>query len=159
MLLAVKALPYLPADINLVIVGRHTPYTDKISQYAGRHGLSHRVRIMHGVTNEELPGLYAGAEAFVYPSVYEGFGIPIIEAIGSGLPVVACTGSCLEEAGGPDSLYVAPDDAEGMANAIRQSLKGAEGREARIQRSQAYIRRFEGSHVAQQVIELYQQLL
>jgi len=158
MLLAVKALPYLPEDICLVIVGRHTPYTDKISQYAGRHGLSHRVRIMHGVTNEELPGLYAGAEAFVYPSVYEGFGIPIIEAIGSGLPVVACTGSCLEEAGGPDSLYVAPDDAEGMANAIRQSLKGAEGREARIQRSQAYIRRFEGSHVAQQVTELYRQL-
>jgi glycosyltransferase involved in cell wall biosynthesis len=158
-LLAVKALPYLPEDLQLVIVGRHTKYTDVVQDYMQRHGLTQRVKILHGVKNEELPDLYAGAEAFVYPSIYEGFGIPIIEAISTGLPVVACTGSCLEEAGGPDNLYVAPDDAEGMAAAIRQVLRGAEGREERILRSQAYIRRFEGQNVAQQVINLYHQLL
>ena len=158
-LLAVKALPYLPDDISLVIVGRHTKYTDQVTAYAKANRLEHRVRILHGVSDEELPALYAGAEAFVYPSRYEGFGIPIIEAIGSGLPVVACTGSCLEEAGGPDSLYVDPDDAESMAQAIRQSLKGSEGREQRILRSREYIRRFEGLDVASQVIDLYRQLL
>ena len=158
-LLAVKALPYLPEDISLVIVGRHTKYTDQVTAYAKANHLDHRVRILHGVSDEELPVLYAGAEAFVYPSVYEGFGIPIIEAISCGLPVVACTGSCLEEAGGPDSFYVAPDDAEGMANAIRQSLRGAEGREQRILRSREYIRRFEGRDVASQVIDLYQSLI
>ena len=158
-LLAVKALPYLPDDISLVIVGRHTKYTDEVSAYAKANRLEHRIRILHGVSDEELPALYAGAEVFVYPSRYEGFGIPIIEAIGSGLPVVACTGSCLEEAGGPDSLYVDPDDAEGMAQAIRQSLKGSEGREQRILRSREYIRRFEGLDVASQVIDLYRQLL
>ena len=158
-LLAVKALPYLPEDISLVIVGRHTKYTDQVTDYAKANHLDHRVRILHGVSDEELPALYAGAEAFVYPSVYEGFGIPIIEAISCGLPVVACTGSCLEEAGGPDSLYVAPDDAEGMANAIRQSLRGAEGREQRIRRSREYIRRFEGQDVASQVIDLYHSLI
>lgn len=158
-LLAVKALPYLPDDINLVIVGRHTKYTDEVTAYAKTNRLDHRIRILHGVSDEQLPALYAGAEAFVYPSRYEGFGIPIIEAIGSGLPVVACTGSCLEEAGGPDSLYVDPDDADGMAQAIRQSLKGAEGREQRILRSRDYIRRFEGCDVASQVIDLYRQLL
>ena len=158
-LLAVKALPYLPEDISLVIVGRHTKYTDQVTDYAKANHLDHRVRILHGVSDEELPVLYAGAEAFVYPSVYEGFGIPIIEAISCGLPVVACTGSCLEEAGGPDSFYVAPDDAEGMANAIRQSLRGVEGREQRIRRSREYIRRFEGQDVASQVIDLYQSLI
>jgi glycosyltransferase involved in cell wall biosynthesis len=158
-LLAVKALPYLPEDISLVIVGRHTKYTDQVIDYAKTHNLNHRVQILHGVTDEELPALYAGAEAFVYPSRYEGFGIPIIEAISMGLPVVACTGSCLEEAGGPDSLYVDPDDEQAMAQAIRQSLKGAEGREQRITRSRAYIRRFEGQDVASQVIRLYQDLL
>ena len=158
-LLAVKALPYLPEDISLVIVGRHTKYTDQVTAYAKANHLDHRVRILHGVSDEELPALYAGAEAFVYPSVYEGFGIPIIEAISCGLPVVACTGSCLEEAGGPDSLYVAPDDAEGMANAIRQSLHGAEGRDQRILHSREYIRRFEGHDVASQVIDLYHSLL
>ena len=157
-LLAVKALPYLPEDLQLVIVGRHTKYTDVVQDYVEKHRLGQRVKIMHGVKDEELPDLYAGAEAFVYPSVYEGFGIPIIEAISTGLPVVACTGSCLEEAGGPDNLYVAPDDAEGMAAAIRQVLRGADGREERILRSQAYIRRFEGQNVAQQVVEVYRML-
>lgn len=158
-LLAVKALPYLPKDVSLVIVGRHTKYTDQVNDYIKANCLEHRVRILHGVSDEELPALYAGAEAFVYPSVYEGFGIPIIEAISCGLPVVACTGSCLEEAGGPDSLYVTPDDAEGMANAIRQSLHGAEGRDQRILRSREYIRRFEGHDVASQVIDLYHSLI
>ena len=158
-LLAIKALPYLSEDVNLVIVGRHTKYTDQITDYIKTHNLSHRVQILHGVTDEELPALYAGAEAFVYPSRYEGFGIPIIEAISMGLPVVACTGSCLEEAGGPDSLYVDPDDEQAMAQAIRQNLKGAEGREQRISLSREYIRRFEGQDVATQVIQLYQNLL
>ena len=158
-LLAVKALSYLPDDLSLVVVGRHTKYTDEVLDYVRQHGLAHRVKVMHGVTDEQLPQLYAGAEAFVYPSRYEGFGIPIIEAISCGLPVVACTGSCLEEAGGPDSLYVDPDDEQAMAAAIRQVLKGAEGREQRISRSQQYIRRFEGNDVAGQVFELYQSLL
>jgi len=157
-LLAVKALPYLPETMNLVIVGRHTPYTDEVIAYAEKEGLTHRIKIMHGVSDEELPKLYAEAEAFVYPSRYEGFGIPIIEAISCGLPVVACTGSCLEEAGGPDSLYVDPDDAEAMAQAIKQVLRGAEGREARIERSQKYIKRFAGNDVAGQVVELYRSL-
>ena len=158
-LLAVKALPYLPEELKLVIVGRHTPYTDEVSAYAEKAHLSHRIRIMHGVSDEALPRLYAEAEAFVYPSRYEGFGIPIIEAISCGLPVVACTGSCLEEAGGPDSLYVDPDDAQAMAHAIRQVLRGAEGREKRIENSQQYIKRFAGNDVAGQVVELYRSLL
>jgi glycosyltransferase involved in cell wall biosynthesis len=158
-MLALKALHHLPDDISLVLVGRHTAYTDKLTQYARANGLEHRLRILHGVPDADLPALYAGAEAFVYPSVYEGFGIPIIEAIRCGLPVVACTGSCLEEAGGPDSLYVEPDDAEGMADAIRRSLKDADGRQERIQRSQDYIKRFDGKDVAGQVFQLYQQLL
>ncbi len=158
-LLAVKALHYLPDDLSLVIVGRHTNYTDTVSRYAAANGLSHRVSIMHGISDEQLPPLYAGAEAFVYPSRYEGFGIPIIEAINCGLPVVACTGSCLEEAGGPDSLYVDPDDAEAMAAAIRRVLRGANGREQRIVKSREYIRRFEGRDVASQVIGLYESLL
>lgn len=158
-LLAVKALTDLPDDLSLVIIGRHTSYTNEVLDYVNTHGLNQRVFFLHGVPDDHLPALYAQAEAFVYPSVYEGFGIPIIEAINCGLPVVACTGSCLEEAGGPDSLYVAPDDVEGMATAIRQVLKGAPGREERIQRSRDYIRRFEGNDVASQVLTLYRSLL
>ena len=158
-LLAVKALPHLPEEISLVVVGRRTKYTDAVLEYAKNHGLSPRIKVYHGVSDDDLPAFYAQAETFVYPSVYEGFGIPVIEAVSSGLPVVACTGSCLEEAGGPDSLYVAPDDAQAMADAIRQTLVGAEGREKRIRRSRDYIRRFEGRDVARQVADLYRETL
>ena len=158
-LLAVKALPYLPEDLGLVMVGRHTAYTDQVMAQAEKMGLSQRIHVLHGVPDEHLPVLYDMAETFVYPSRYEGFGIPIIEAIKCGLPVVACTGSCLEEAGGPDCIYVDPDDAEAMANAIRKTLHDAEGREQRIARSQDYIKRFEGNDVAGQIVDLYQSLL
>ena len=158
-LLAVKALHYLPDNLSLVLVGRDTDYSKQVRRYADHHGLGRRVIMRHDVSNDELPALYADAEAFVYPSRYEGFGIPIIEAIAMGLPVVAATGSCLEEAGGPHSLYVAPDDAEGLAAAVRQVLRGAEGREERIRQSRDYIRQFEGQDVARQVMGVYDYVL
>jgi len=156
---AVKALPLLPNNISLVVVGRPTKYADQVIDYVRKHGLESRVLLLHGVPDEHLPALYAMAETFVYPSVYEGFGIPIIEAISCGLPIVACTGSCLEEAGGPDALYVAPGDVEAMATAISRTLIGADGREERIAKSRQYIRRFEGADVAGQVYNLYERLL
>ena len=157
-LLAVRAMQRLPEDLSLVIVGRSTPYAEKVKEYVRENRLDHRVLFLHQVPNADLPAIYQMAEACVYPSRYEGFGIPVIEAIQSGLPVVACTGSCLEEAGGPDNLYVHPDDDEAMANALRQVVKGAEGREGRIARSQQYVRRFEGTDVASQVLNVYQHL-
>lgn len=152
LLLAIRALAGLPSDIHLVAVGRQTDYVRQFPQ-------SDRVHLLSGVTDEELRALYQLAEVFVYPSRYEGFGIPIIEAIHSGLPVVACTGSCLEEAGGPDSLYVDPDAVDDFSHAVRQVLAGAEGRKERIRRCQEYVRRFEGQDVAGQVMRIYQDLL
>ena len=158
-LLAVKALPLLPEDLHLVVVGRQKPYAQQVLSEARRLGVDTRLHLLQGVPNADLPALYQMAEACVYPSRYEGFGIPIIEAIQSGLPVVACTGSCLEEAGGPSCLYVSPDDPAALASALLQVLKGAEGREARILQSQEYVRRFEGTDVASQVLAIYEELL
>ena len=149
--LAVDALPFLPSDLHLVAVGRQTDYAKTLPQ-------SDRLHLLSGIPDDHLAAIYHLAEAFVYPSRYEGFGIPIIEAIAAGLPVVACTGSCLEEAGGPDSLYVHPDDVGGMAAAITAVLKGSEGRDQRIQASQQYIQRFRGTDVAGQVLDLYREL-
>lgn len=158
-LLAVKALQRLPDDVSLVIVGRQTPYAEQVWQYVSENGLHERVLMLHGVPDDDLPSLYRMADAFVYPSRYEGFGIPIIEAIRMGLPVVACTGSCLEEAGGPDSLYVDPDDDEAMAQAIQQVLYGAPGREHRVARSQAYVQRFDNTGQAQKYAEMYKEVM
>jgi glycosyltransferase involved in cell wall biosynthesis len=151
LLLAAEAIDLLPQDLHLVAVGRQTDYVRELPQ-------SERLHLLSGVPDEDLAAIYALAEVFVYPSRYEGFGIPIIEAIAAGLPVVACTGSCLEEAGGPNSLYVNPDNAIDMAEAIKMSMKGARNREERILKSRDYIRRFEGKDVAGQVMEVYKEL-
>ena len=157
-MLLVRALPLLPADVHVVLVGRPTKYSQQVVAEAGRLGVAHRLHLLHGVPDEHLPAIYAGAEVFAYPSRYEGFGIPIIEAVSMGLPVVACTGSCLEEAGGPHNLYVGPDDAGAMAHALQQLFRGADGREQRIDSSRQYIRRFEGTDAAAKFLDLYREL-
>ena len=156
-MLAVKALEGLPTDLRLVIVGRHTPYTDRVAAYIEANGLSDRVQMLHHVSFADLPAIYQLARTFVYPSRYEGFGIPIIEAIYSGLPVVACTGSCLEEAGGPDSFYVDPDDVAGMCAALTAADTDND-REARIARCREYVRKFEAQKLTAALMGEYLRL-
>ena len=158
LMLAAKALKLIPEDIHLVAVGRQTKYAKKVISEANRLGVSNRLHLLSGVTDNELNAIYKKAEVFVYPSRYEGFGIPIIEAIFSGLPVVACSGSCLEEAGGPDCLYVNPDDVEGMADAVMHMINNEDERNERILRSQEYVQKFKGTNVASQVFDLYEKL-
>lgn len=158
LMLAAKALKLIPEDIHLVAVGRQTKYAKKVISEANRLGVSNRLHLLSGVTDNELNAIYKKAEVFVYPSRYEGFGIPIIEAIFSGLPVVACSGSCLEEAGGPDCLYVNPDDVEGMADAVMHMINNEDNRNERILRSQEYVQKFKGTNVASQVFDLYEKL-
>lgn len=157
-LLAVKALRLLPEDVSLVVVGKPTFYAEKVKAYVAKNGLSSRVLMLHDVPCDDLPAIYQMAEACVYPSRYEGFGIPVIEAIQSGLPVVACTGSCLEEAGGNGGIYVDPDDVRGLAEGIRSVLKGAEGRDDRIAECLRYVARFENDNVARKVLDVYNEL-
>ena len=158
LMLAAKSLKLIPDDIHLVAVGRQTKYAKKVIAEANRLGVSNRLHLLSGVTDNELNAIYKKAEVFVYPSRYEGFGIPIIEAIFSGLPVVACSGSCLEEAGGPDCIYVKPDDVDGMANAVMQMINNEDDRNERIMRSQEYVQKFRGTNVASQVFDLYEKL-
>ncbi len=158
-LLAVKAMRLLPEDVSLVVVGKPTAYCEKVKRYVAQNGLSDRVMFLHNVPADDLPAIYQMAEACVCPSRYEGFGLPVIEAIQSGLPVVACTGSCLEEAGGNATLYVDPDDVYGMADAMKLTLKGAPGRDERIAAGRQYISRFENNNVAQQVLSVYSEVL
>ena len=158
LMLAVKSLNLLPEDIHLVAVGKKTKYADKVMETADKIGVSHRLHLLSGVSDDELNVIYKKAEVFVYPSRYEGFGIPIIEAIFCGLPVVASTGSCLEEAGGPDCLYVNPDDSKGMADAIMQLLNNEEERKRRITSSMEYVQKYKGTNIANAVIEVYKEL-
>lgn len=156
-LLVLKAMGHMTADTHLVIVGKSTPYARRVEDYACNHGLSDRVLMLHGVPFADLPAIYQEASAFVYPSRYEGFGIPIIEAAHCGLPVVAGTCGCLQEAGGPSGIYVSPDDEESMAKALTQVL--AEGKDSeRTHEGARYVEQFNSERVAAQMKQLYRNL-
>lgn len=157
-LLAAQALPYLPDDIHFVMVGRQTAYAKTITGYARQNGLADRIHMLSGVPTSDLYAIYQQAECFVYPSRYEGFGIPVIEAIQSRLPVVACTGSCLEEAGGPDNLYVDTDEPQEMAMAIKSIIEHPEAARQMVERSLDYIRRFENGNVAEKMLNIYRSM-
>ena len=116
------------------------------------------MRLIHGVPFSDLPALYQCATTFVYPSFYEGFGIPLLEALNSGVPAIGAHGSCLEEAGGPSSLYVAPTDEKGLAEVIRRTYTDASLRERMIEEGKKYAAQFEPEPLTRQLLAIYQKL-
>lgn len=158
-LLAVKALAKLPQDVNLVLLGRRTAYAKLLDEEINRLGLQNRVTMLQGVPMAEIPGLYAAAEVASYPSFYEGFGIPMLEAVASGVPVVAATGSCLEEAGGPGAIYVDPTDVDGFAEAAITLLDNSTLRVEMVSRGREYIARFAPENFGKNLVEVYKELI
>lgn len=156
LMLLAKALKHLDETYQVVAVGRHTPYADEVTAFLKKNRLEHRMRMLHNVPFSDLPALYQLATTFVYPSRYEGFGIPLLEALNSGVPAIGAHGSCLEEAGGPASLYVAPDDDKALADAITQTWKDNTMRERMIREGKEYAKRFEPEPIARQLIDIYQ---
>ncbi len=158
LLLLVKALGQV-ADIKLVVVGKPTAYLDEVKAYISQHQLTERIIFLHEVKFNELPAIYQQASCFIYPSRYEGFGIPILEALCSGIPAIGATGSCLEEAGGPDSLYTNPDNEFQLAGLIMQVLGDESLRQNMISKGLAYSRNFADDKLAAQHAELYKNVL
>lgn len=158
LLSVVKALSLLPSDVHLVAVGRRTKYTEQVEKYIQENNLQSRVHFLHGVPYADLPVIYRCADAFAYMSIYEGFGIPLLEALNSRVPVVAATGSCLEEAGGPGSKYVAPYDVEAIAEAINECFVPAV-RERMIEQGVEWAAKFTPGNFARQTMDCYKELL
>lgn len=154
----VRALKDIDETVSLVIVGRRTKYASKIDEYVKANGLDARIKIISGIDFKDLPAVYAQAEVFVYPSFYEGFGIPIVEALNTGVPVVAATGSCLEEAGGDSSIYVNPNDDKEMSDAINRVLTDSELREKMIADGKEYAKRFSEEQCAKETFDIYKEL-
>lgn len=143
---------------NIVAVGKHTPYVDEIKDYVKAQGLENRLTFCHNVTYDDLPSFYKLATVFVYPSRIEGFGIPLLEAISSGVPAIGCTGSCLEEAGGPDSIYVNPDDDTAMANAIQRVTGDTELRQKMIESGKIFAQNFTDEKLCADLVAVYNKL-
>ncbi len=154
-----QALTKVDVGVSLVLVGKSTAYQKTLNEFITKNKLNDRVYFIHKVDFNDLPKIYQGASVFVYPSRFEGFGIPIVEAIQSRIPVVAATGSCLEEAGGPASCYVGPDDDEGLASAINEILSNESRKNQMVEDSLNYVQRFEPKIIATDINNLYGEVM
>lgn len=154
----IKALKLLPEEYHVVLVGRRTSYAKEVDVTIEQSNLHNRVHILKGLSNIELPAIYQLATVFALMSRYEGFGIPIAEAAASGVPIIAATGSCLEEAGGPDCLYIDPDDVQGLADAILRIEGDKELRQRMIDLSRKYSERFTDEQQAKEIAAIYNKI-
>lgn len=159
-ILAVKALALLSPQtrIPLVMAGGETAYKEKILTAARQLGVQESIIFLHHVPFSDLPAVYQGAQLFVYPSLFEGFGIPLVEAIESGIPVITSTGSCFSEAAGPGSIYVDPGNEEELAFQLNRVLHDEELRQQMITSGKKYITKFSSVQIAKELTAVYASL-
>jgi glycosyltransferase involved in cell wall biosynthesis len=150
----VQALHQGHIDIPLVVVGKKTSYFNQVRQYIESKGLSH-IHFLDQVQAFDLPAVYQGSTGFIYPSAYEGFGIPVLEALNSGVPVITSRGGCLEETAGKGGLLIDPNDQEEMIHAIRQVLEKSALRDRLIREGGAHALKFREEQTIPSLYNVY----
>jgi len=158
LLSVVKALNIIPRTdrLPLVVVGATTPYSNIVGEYIKNHDLDNWVIFPKRVETEDLPAVYQAAEIFLYTSLYDGFGIPILEALSSGIPVITSNVSAMPEAAGPDSRLIDPKRPDEIASSIIDILSDDSLRRKMVQNGYAYAKKFDNKIVTEQMLQLYQ---
>lgn len=141
------------SSIHYVVVGKKTRFYKSLWSYAINYGLKNQVHFIDPVNDDELACIYLLSEMVVYPSLYEGFGLPIVEAISFGKPVLTTKGGCFEEAGGPGAYYCNTYDVDQVADSIINVL-GFDHRGI-IAAGTRYISRYNSKSAADALIKCY----
>ncbi len=162
----IKAMKYFPPHLHLVCVGRNfipqdIPEWKAIETQLALSNVLDRVHFLtelSAAATNELAAVYAGAQVYVQPSLYEGFGLPILEAMQCRTPVVAVRSSSLVEVGGEVAEYV-EDDAESLANGIKQVLSWSKTRrEERVRAGYKWSKEFSWAKTALETVKVYHSL-
>lgn len=141
--------------MKLVFAGRKTRYATQLSDYIATQGLDGAVETIEGLDKEGLSVLYQNAHAFVYASLFEGFGIPVLEAMRSGVPVLAARTSSLTEVGGDAALYFAAGDIEVLSQLLK-SVADHNVRKSMIDAGFKHSEMFRSDKIANKLAEVYQ---
>jgi len=145
-------------EVELVLVGRMFFGSDDIEHTIQRLGLTPRVHRLGHLPQEALPDLYSGAQCMVFPTLWEGFGLPMIEAMACGTPVIASDIACVPEITGGAALLVDPMSTEAIAGAISDLLDSPEKRADLRARGLARAAGFTWERTARQTLQAYEQL-
>jgi len=165
-----KALQFLKTKLNmsLVVIGEGSTYMQKVKAYIKENGLEKMVfflsedekikQLPSYQSAVDFPAIYQQAECMIYPSVFEGFGIPVLEALCSRIPVITSNVSCLPEAGGPGARYVDPQDEQQMADAMLQVATDDSLRSEMIEKGWQHAQLFTPQKCAQSVVDVYKKI-
>ena len=145
---------------DLIIVGKKGWLYDQILSAPKMYGVEDRVKFLSFVPDTDLPSLYAKAECFCLPSLYEGFGLPVLEAMAVGCPVVVSNSSSLPEIAGKAGIYVDPQDVDSIAKGIDTAIKEKntpKGKE-RIQQGYGQTKKFTWEKAAQETLRVLKEV-
>jgi glycosyltransferase involved in cell wall biosynthesis len=152
----VRALPGLAGDVVLVLPGAPTPHEGELRELAASLGVADRVRFPPWISDADLEGLYALAACFALASRYEGFGLPVLEAMARGVPVVCSDRGALPEVAGDAALVVDPDDHEALTAALSGVLGDSALAADLAKRGRARAARFNWLRTAELTLTAYE---
>jgi glycosyltransferase involved in cell wall biosynthesis len=146
-------------EIPLVIIGKKKAYFNEVQKYINLNKLSNKVIFLDSIPTNVLPALYQNAKLFVYPSLFEGFGIPIIEALFSRIPVITSKDSCFEEAGGKGTIYVNPLNIEELGYAIENVLGNTQLANTMVKDGAEFVQKFRDVNTSNEMMKIYNSLM
>ncbi len=156
---ALRALGRLPAHYRLVLVGGDGYGSETIHNFIQKEQLAWRIKLLGRVTDERLSILYQAASVLLFPSLEEGFGLPVLEGMAHELPVVASRASSLPEVGGEAALYIDPHDPADMADKVMSAVEDAALRSKLIEQGRARAQEFSWRRVVERTCEVYNEVL
>jgi len=145
-------------DTQLVIVGKKGWLWEEILAAPKKFNIADRVKFLDFVGNEDLPSLYKNALCFVLPSLYEGFGLPVLEAMKFGCPTVISDVSSLPEVGGDAALYVDPQSVDDIADKLNAVISDEKLREEMIKKGYNQVKKFSWENTAKETIKVLEDL-
>lgn len=146
-----------PGNEKLVIAGAWDPRYPQVKQLATRLNLTQAIIFLGSIPDTDLPALYGAARLFVFPSFYEGFGLPVLEALSCGTPVACSHASSLPEVAGEAAVYFDPAGSDRIAESLARILKDEALREDLSVRGLEQARKFSWRRTAQRTLQVYRQ--
>ncbi|MDP2638058.1 MAG: glycosyltransferase family 1 protein [Candidatus Levybacteria bacterium] len=148
----IEAFSKIKNNIQLVIVGKKGWLYEEILEAPRKYGVENKVKFLDFVPDEELPSLYKNALGFVLPSLYEGFGLPVLEAMKYGCPVITSNISSLPEAGGDAALYIDPEKVSDIASKMQLLIDDEKLRNNLIEKGYKQVKKFSWEKTARETL-------
>ncbi|NOY96567.1 MAG: glycosyltransferase family 4 protein [Chlorobi bacterium] len=154
-----KAIRSGNIDVPLVIVGRPTTYVQNLLDYISENNMERKIHFLDKVPDEDLPAIYKGAQFLAYISFFEGFGLPVIEAMASGCPVVTSNTSCLPEVAGDAACFCDPGNVDEIKKCFINLLENSKLREGLIEKGRERAEQFSPKISVATLMDVYKKVM